>query len=222
MLLGTKSVMRQCSTEMESKMGFYKYIGSQFSNPRGIIGKVCCIIMNIMNKSMYHNVANRITLSSNSKLLDIGYGNGYFIHKLYHKSKSNFYGIDISEDILKNASKKNKKGIARKKVHLEIGDCCNMSYRDNFFDVVTSVNTIYFWNDTKKGLSEIYRVLKKDGVFLNAFYSKAFLQQLKYTREGFQYFEPKEIKNLAKKVGFSNVIIKRLSNGKGFIMHCVK
>lgn len=203
-------------------MGFYEYIGSQFSNPRGIGGKICCIIMNIMNKSMYYNVANMVSLSSSSKLLDIGYGNGYLIQKLYHKSKSNFYGIDISEDILKNASKKNRKGIVRKKIHLSIGDCCNMKYKDNFFDTVTSVNTVYFWKDTKKGFSEIYRVLKKDGVFLNAFYSKEFLQQLKYTRVGFQYFEPKEIKDLAKKAGFSDVMIKKLSNGRGFIIRCTK
>ncbi len=25
-----------------SSVDFYKYIGSQFSNPRGIIGKICC------------------------------------------------------------------------------------------------------------------------------------------------------------------------------------
>ena len=29
---------------------FTEYIGSQFGNPRGVIGKVCCILMNIINK----------------------------------------------------------------------------------------------------------------------------------------------------------------------------
>ncbi|MBP3916587.1 MAG: methyltransferase domain-containing protein [Clostridium sp.] len=49
---------------------------------------------------------------------------------------------------------------------LSIGYCCNLLYDDDFFDVVTTINTIYFWNDTKKGLEEIYRVLKGDGVFI--------------------------------------------------------
>ncbi|WP_363253908.1 methyltransferase domain-containing protein [Clostridium sp.] len=47
-----------------------------------------------------------------------------------------------------------------------MGYCCNLLYDDDFFDVVTTINTIYFWNDTKKGLEEIYRVLKGDGVFI--------------------------------------------------------
>ena len=34
---------------------FTEYIGSQFGNPRGFVGKVCCLIMNIINKAMYKN-----------------------------------------------------------------------------------------------------------------------------------------------------------------------
>ena len=34
---------------------FSEYIGSQFGNPRGLIGKICCIGMNIINKPMYRN-----------------------------------------------------------------------------------------------------------------------------------------------------------------------
>ena len=32
---------------------FTDYIGSQFGNPRGIIGKICCIIMNIINNEKH-------------------------------------------------------------------------------------------------------------------------------------------------------------------------
>lgn len=32
---------------------FSEYIGSQFGNPRGIIGKCCCLIMNMINRAMY-------------------------------------------------------------------------------------------------------------------------------------------------------------------------
>ena len=33
-----------------------EYIGSQCGNPRGFVGKVCCLIMNIINNSMYRMV----------------------------------------------------------------------------------------------------------------------------------------------------------------------
>ena len=55
---------------------FTEYIGSQFGNPRGFVGKVCCVIMNVINKAMYKNTVSLIDIPSGSNLLDIGYGNG--------------------------------------------------------------------------------------------------------------------------------------------------
>lgn len=144
---------------------FTEYIGSQFGNPRGIIGKICCILMNIINKKMYKRTVSLISISSNANSLDIGYGNGYFLKQLYKTHRPNMYGIDISEDIKKQASKRNYLADGAGKLHLTVGDCCDLPYDNNYFDVVTSINTIYFWNDTVKGLSEINRVLKPGGSF---------------------------------------------------------
>ena len=43
---------------------FTEYIGSQFGNPRGYIGKICCIIMNVINNAMYRNTVSLIELKS--------------------------------------------------------------------------------------------------------------------------------------------------------------
>jgi len=199
-----------------------EYIGSQFGNPRGIIGRICCLIMNIINKTMYNGVVDSLILNNNMKILDIGYGNGYMLNKLYKKSDGNIYGIDISEDMKKEASKKNHKAISRGKMHLTIGDCCKLSYLEATFDAITSVNTIYFWEDTLRGLEEIYRVLKPDGEFLNAAYSKEWMQRTSYTKKGFKLFTPQEIAILAKKAGFSKVQIKDIGHGNRYIIKCVK
>ena len=44
------------------------------------------------------------------------------------------------------------------------------------------MNTIYFWNDTIKGLQEVHRVLKDGGVFYNAVLTKENLDKLFYTK----------------------------------------
>jgi len=199
-----------------------EYIGSQFGNPRGIIGKICCLIMNIINKTMYNGVVDSLALNNNMKVLDIGYGNGYMLNKLYKKSDGNIYGIDISEDMKKVASKKNHRAISSGKMHLTIGDCCKLNYLDATFDAITSVNTIYFWKDTLKGLEEIYRVLKADGEFINAVYSKEWMQRTSYTKKGFKLFTPQEIAILAKKAGFSKVEIKDIGHRNRYIIKCVK
>jgi len=104
---------------------FTEYIGSQFGNPRGFIGKVCCVLMNIINKAMYKNTVSVIGLSSDENILDIGYGNGYLLKCVYKKTKANLYGIDISEDMKIQATKRNKKALSDGKLFLDIGDCCD-------------------------------------------------------------------------------------------------
>lgn len=202
--------------------GFTEYIGAQFGNPRGIIGKLCCIIMNTINNPMYKHIISYTKANNNTKILDIGYGNGYLVKHLYKKSAATIYGIDISNDMLKNANKKNKKAVKNKKVNLSIGSCCELNFQDDMFDIITSVNTIYFWDNTVKGLSEIRRTLKEGGIFYNAVYTKEWLQKHSYTKKGFQFFETHDYVKLGKRAGFSKVSIKEITTGKSYLIRYIK
>lgn len=197
---------------------FSDYIGLQFGNPRGFIGKCCCLIMNIINKKMYKKIVNTVRLTRQSKVLDIGYGNGYLIKHLYKIYQANIYGIDISEDMKKDAVKRNYKAVHSGKINLEIGDCCQLAYSDNFFDAVTSINTIYFWNDTVKGLQEIHRTLKSEGVFYNVVYTKDWLQKLSYTKTGFKFFTKDDFVRLGYQAGFTDIRIQDIVKGKSFVI----
>ena len=197
---------------------FTEYIGSQFGNPRGFVGKVCCVIMNVINKAMYKNTVSLIDIPSESNLLDIGYGNGYLLNRVYKKTRANLYGIDISEDMKIQATKRNKIAMHDEKLFLDIGDCCDLKYEDDFFEAVTSINTVYFWEDTIKGLSEIRRTLKAGGSFYNVVYTKEWLDKLSYTEKGFKKFGPDELISLGKSAGFENIQVKDIVKGKSFVV----
>ena len=203
---------------MTTMSKFTEYIGSQFGNPRGFVGKVCCVIMNVINKSMYKNTVSVIEMSSDGNILDIGYGNGYLLNLVYKKTKANLYGIDISEDMKIQATKRNKKALGDGKLFLDIGDCCDLKYADDFFEAVTSINTVYFWEDTVKGLSEIHRTLKSGGSFYNVVYTKEWLDKLSYTENGFKKFEPDELASLGKAAGFEKIQVKDIVKGKSFVV----
>lgn len=134
------------------------------------------------------------------------------------KKKSYLYGIDISEDMKAQAEKRNIAAKRDKKLFLETGDCCNLSYKDNFFDAITSINTVYFWNDTIKGLSEIRRSLKKGASFYNVVYTKEWLDKLSYTDKGFKKYSPKQLVNFGRKAGFAKVRVKEIVRGKSFVV----
>lgn len=57
------------------------------------------------------------------------------------------YGIDISEDMKKTAQSETEKHLKTISIFLETGDCCNLPYEENMLSGVSSINTIYFWND---------------------------------------------------------------------------
>ena len=195
---------------------FTEYIGRQFGDPHGFVGKVCCMIMNVINKPMYLKVVDEVRLSGGEKLLDIGYGNGYLLQKLYQKAKAELYGIDISEDMKMQAENRCKKAKSDGKLFLRVGDCCDLPYDDEMFSAVTSVNTVYFWSDTVKGLSEIRRTLKTGGSFYNIVYTKEFLDKLSYTKKGFRKFSPEELTELGRKSGFDNIEVRDIVKGKSF------
>ena len=197
---------------------FSEYIGSQFGNPRGFVGKVCCIIMNVINNAMYNKTVSLIDAGNGQKVLDIGYGNGYLLHQLDKKQKLELYGVDISEDMLITATKRNKKAQEEGRLHLEVGDCCNLRFEDNTFSAVSSINTVYFWNDVVKGLSEIKRVMTSGACFYNVVYTKEWLDALEYTKKGFKKFEPEELVECGKLEGFENMEVKTIVNGRSFVV----
>lgn len=92
-------------------------------------------------------------------------------------------------------------------MQLSIGDVVNLSFEDEVFDKIYSVNTIYFWSSADKGLSEIKRVLKPGGMFVNTVYSKEFLESWSYTKYGFVKYTLDELKNLAVNHGFTLDIV---------------
>lgn len=197
---------------------FTEYIGSQLGNPRGFVGKVCCVLMNIINKAMYKNTVSLLEISSDGNLLDIGYGNGYLLKCVYKKTKAILHGIDISEDMKIQAIKRNKTALHDGKLFLDTGDCCNLTYGDDFFEAVTSINTVYFWRDTVKGLSEIHRTLKAGGSFYNVVYTKEWLDKLSYTEKGFKKFGPEELAAFGRDAGFENIQVKDIVKGKSFVV----
>lgn len=195
---------------------FEEYIGSQFGNPRGFVGKVCCFLMNVINQAMYKKTVSQMEVAAGEKVLDIGYGNGYLLRKLDKKQDLELFGVDISEDMLLAATKRNKRAATANRLHLEVGDCCNLRFDDNTFAAVSSINTVYFWSDIVKGLSEIRRVMLDGASFYNVVYTKEWLDTLKYTEKGFKKFEPEELVEFGKQAGFEAIEIKPIVKGKSF------
>ncbi|SEJ33639.1 class I SAM-dependent methyltransferase [Kandleria vitulina] len=99
-------------------------------------------------------------------ILDIGCGGGATIKDMLSLSEGSVInGVDYMEASVKLASIYNEEELG-KRVFIKQGDVANLPYENDSFDLVTAVETIYFWKDIKDNFKEVKRVLKEGGTFL--------------------------------------------------------
>jgi len=101
----------------------------------------------------------------NKKLLEVGFGAGYFLEKLSKKFEC--FGIDISPKTVEFAKDKFKDN-NRIKVSQQSIESTN--FKDNYFDVVIAVEVIEHLPDgvLDNAIKEIRRILKPGGVFIGS------------------------------------------------------
>lgn len=174
-----------------------KYVAVQFGNPHGYAGLTATFIMNCLNKRLYHMVEKKLSIKPEERVLDIGFGNGYVLQMINRKHPSTpLYGIDISEDMLQAATQRNIQAVTEGKIKLSVGNVMELPFKNQAFDKVYTVNTLYFWPDPDKGLQEIRRIMKPDALFLLVGNYKEWLDKLPITKHNFKKYDIKEIETL--------------------------
>lgn len=111
--------------------------------------------------NLYSHLLQLIDLNKNDNLLDIGCGLGHgpYVYNRYY-DLNNITAIDLHKDNIKFAID-NFKG-----VKYLIGDATNLPFKDNSFDIITSVETLHCYRYTDHFYKEAYRVLKNNGHLL--------------------------------------------------------
>ena len=100
-------------------------------------------------------------------ILDIATGTGDLAVKFAEKtSATKIIGLDLSEGMLSIARKKVADTALKNKLEFIKGDSEALPFKDNMFDAITVSFGIRNFENLEKGLSEILRVLKPNGLFI--------------------------------------------------------
>lgn len=98
-------------------------------------------------------------------VLDLATGTGDLALEVHRKTGAKVVGGDIAEGMLERGRKKlEKKGLPPEAVELRYADAEDLDFPDECFDAVVVAFGIRNYEDLEKGLKEMLRVLKKDGV----------------------------------------------------------
>lgn len=96
-------------------------------------------------------------------ILDIATGTGDFAVQATILRPQKIVGVDISEGMLDVGKKKVKAKHLDNVVTLQYGDSENLPFNDNSFDAITVGFGVRNFEDLRRGLTEMYRVLKPGG-----------------------------------------------------------
>ena len=112
------------------------------------------------NKEQIDMILQYIPQNDDVHILDIGCGNGKVLGYLQKKTKSFIYGFDYSDEAIKTAQR-----LFPENAEFREGIIGQIEYPEEKFDVIISLDTLYFATDMTAFVAQVKRWMKKDGVF---------------------------------------------------------
>lgn len=137
-------------------------IKSQFGHPRGLLGQLVGAVMAFENRKRIIWAVEQLCVQSSDHVIEIGYGPGVGISLLAEKAAM-VGGVDISNVMLWQASRRNAQAIRDGRVILRQGSAQAIPFGDAKFNRVLAINSLHIWPEAIVGLRECYRVLRPGG-----------------------------------------------------------
>jgi len=198
----------------------FSTIGKQFRHPSGFLGRIISRLMKKGNMQSYDKVINELAIKKNDIIFEIGYGHGLGIKNIMLNNDCYISGIDFSELMYREASRRNKNFIETNKVELNLGDFLNYKIKSDYYDKIFCINVVYFWNNLEKPFLKIRDGLKKDGIFCFSMAHRDNLNKAKYTKDNI--FNKYTIEQVIDKLTLSGFKKINFHFNKVYIIKCRK
>lgn len=178
-------------------------IASQLKHPTGEKGIEMGNMMNETNINMTRHSIQNLHIESGNTILELGHGNAGHVAFIFDQAENiKYYGLEMSELMFQEARQINRNFVSQKQAFFSLYNGTEIPFEDNLFNKVFTVNTIYFWQEPEKLLSEIYRVLQPKGILCITFAEESFMKQLPFTQFEFELYSTEKAEKLIEKSPF--------------------
>jgi ubiquinone/menaquinone biosynthesis C-methylase UbiE len=195
----------------------------QCQKPTGWLGRVALWNMNSRHSKVTDWGLSHTAIGKQDTVLDVGCGGGRTVSKLAAMARQGkVYGVDFSKESVAVASRTNRQWIDVGRVEIREGSVSQLPFAENMFDVVTAVETHFWWPDLPADMREVLRVLRPGGklIIIAEIYrgAKTVVSKLaeKHLPSGMTLLSVNEHRELFADAGYSDVQIIEES-GKGWI-----
>jgi arsenite methyltransferase len=140
-------------------------LDNAFGHPRGFLGRIGGALMARGNAATELQVVHLARLRDSERVVVIGPGPGIGLRAAGEQA-GHAIGIEPSERMREDASRRCAALIHAGKVELRTGTADATGLPDTSFDAVLAVNNVQLWPDRTRALAELYRVLRPGGRLL--------------------------------------------------------
>jgi SAM-dependent methyltransferase len=140
------------------------YLLLQARKPTKWIGRFFAQALNAGHSTMTAWGLKHVVIQSYFTILDVGCGGGRTVEQLAATATGGMvYGIDYSDGSVAASRAKNARMIKAGRVAIEKASVSQLPFPDDKFDLVTAVETQYYWPNLLADMREVLRVLKPGG-----------------------------------------------------------
>lgn len=151
---------------MDKKQKWVMAIQSQFMQPRGFAGWLVGWVMALRSSNRERNLwtVGLLGVEPTDRVLEIGFGPGIAIQELNRRATQGLVcGIDHSEVMVRQATKRNLDAVHAGRVDLRHGSVEHLPAFEEPFDKVLAVNNMGMWREPVERLKEIHNLMRPGG-----------------------------------------------------------
>jgi ubiquinone/menaquinone biosynthesis C-methylase UbiE len=195
---------------------------NQCSKPTGWLGRFTLWRMNSSHSRLTDWGLGHISIENYHTVLDVGCGGGRTVRKLAAiATQGKVYGVDHSDESVAATKRANARRIDLGRVEIRHGSVSQLPFPDSMFDLVTAVETHFWWPDLPGEMREVSRVMKPGGtliliaeIYKGADTMAAKLAEKYASRTGMTLLSVNEHRELYTNAGYSDVqVIEERDNG---------
>ena len=149
-----------------SALGKKEQVAKMFDTISGNYDNLNRVISFGIDVKWRKKVLQIVAKSNPQTILDIATGTGDLAILMAQTKAQKIVGLDISAGMLEVGVKKIADKNLSHTIEMILGDSENMPFEDNSFDAITVAFGVRNFETLEKGLTEILRVLKPNGVFV--------------------------------------------------------
>jgi len=141
----------------------------QCQRPTGWLGRFVLWRMNASHARLTDWALTNVVVEKAYTILDVGCGGGRTVGRLAAAApEGKVYGIDHSETSVAATGRMNAHWIASGRADVRLASVSALPFADDTFDLITAVETHFWWPHLPSDMQEVLRVLKPGGVLMIA------------------------------------------------------